>query len=142
MKTIFKKDKYKPDTQPQRSFTAYIIKGNRQVITRDVNASKRFRVEQETYVIRDDCIFLKNIDGIFKSVSYYREGNPNPYDFKTDNKGISPKDLDRLFAEDFYNIIVNIAPDRKTIYILLMNFINLALIISFVMGVIFDTFIF
>lgn len=123
--------KYKPSVTEERSFTAYIIKGNRQVIEREVVASKRFRVHEESYIIKPDCIFRKNINGILRSVSYYRQGNPNPYDFEKDNIGIKDEELDRFYAEDFFNIVVNIQPDRKTIYMLLLIICNFALSLVF-----------
>lgn len=139
---LFSRKKYKPDTTPERTFTAYIVKGNRQIIERQVTASKKFKVEEETYIIRDDCIFLKNIDGILRSVSYYREGNPNPYDFVIENIGISPDDLDRFYAEDFYSIIVNIRPDMKTIYMLLLSVINFCLCTIFTVWGLLDVYVF
>lgn len=129
-----KNKEYKTDETPDKSFIAYIIKGNRQVVSREVIASKRFRVEDETYIIRPECIFLKNIDGKFQSVSYYREGNPNPYNFKKDNIGISCEELDRIYSEDFYNIIVKIAPMNKSIYILIMSIVNMMLCLMFMVS--------
>jgi len=116
---------------PEKSFTAYIIKGNRQVIRREVTASKRFKVEENTYIIKDKSIFLKNIDGIVRSVAYYREGNPNPYDFKTHNTGMTPEELDTFYAEDFHTIVVNLQPKDKSFYILLVTIITLSLAIIF-----------
>ena len=64
-----------------KEFTAFIIRGNRQIIEREVKASKRFKIGDDTYIIKSDCIFLKKIEGNLKSISVYREGNPNPYNF-------------------------------------------------------------
>ncbi len=134
-----KKD-YSPDEAYEQTFIAHIIKGNRQIVKREVIASKRFRVDEETYLIKPECIFLKNIDGLLRSVSYYREGNPNPYDFKTENIGISPKDLDRLFAEDFFHIVTNLQPESRMRYILFVVAINTALSIAFATGVILNAY--
>lgn len=132
-KHVFRKGDYKPDEAPENSFTAYIVKGNRQVIRREVVASKRFRVDEETYIIRPECIFLKNVDGVLRSVSYYREGNPNPYNFKEENLGIKADELDRIFAEDFYHIVTNLQPENRMRYILFVVGATLGLSIFYVL---------
>jgi len=129
---IFLAKKYKPTVTEEKSFTAYIIRGNRQVIQREVTASKRFRINEETYIIDPECIFRKNIGGHLRSVSYYREGNPKPYDFQKTNIGLTPTELDRFYAEDFYNIIVNLDFDRKILYMLLLTLVNFVLLLVFV----------
>jgi len=130
-----KKKDYSPDDVLEQTFTAYIVKGNRQVVRREVTASKRFRVDEETYMIKPECIFLKNVDGILRSVSYYREGNPNPYDFEGENIGVKADELDRIFAEDFYHIITNLQPKNRMVYLFLLAIINLILLIVFDIGV-------
>jgi hypothetical protein len=124
-----RKKKYQPDDAPEQTFTAFIVKGNRQVVKREVIASKRFRVDAETYLIRPECIFMKVIDGHLTSVSYYREGNPNPYDFKQENIGIKATELDRIFAEDFYHIVTDLQPEQRGFYIMALAFINLIIFI-------------
>lgn len=111
------------------------------MIEREINASKRFRINEDSYIIKPECIFRKNIDGQLRSVSYYREGNPNPYDFEEENTGIKNKELDRFYAEDFYNIIVDLEIDRKTIYILLVVIINFALSLTFDISVLFNEYL-
>ena len=135
-----KNKKYQPDDYPEQTFTAFIIKGNRQVARREVVASKRFRIDEETYLIKPECIFLKSIDGQLRSVSIYREGNPNPYDFKTENLGITAKELDRIFAEDFFHIVTNLQPENRMKYILFVVAITLGLSIGFDVGVILNAF--
>lgn len=115
----------------EKTFIAYIVKGNRQVIKRDISASKRFRVDDNTYIVRDECIFYKNIDGRLRSVSYYRENNPNPYNFKHDNLGLSKDELDKFFAEDLFHIINDIQPENRSIYVFIMTIINLAVAVLF-----------
>jgi hypothetical protein len=119
----------------EQTFIAHIVKGNRQVVRREVVASKRFRVDEETYLIRPESIFLKNIDGQLKSVSYYREGNPNPYNFEDVNLGVSPAELDRIFAEDFYHIVTNLQPLNRMLYVLAVVIIAFGLEIAFDIGV-------
>ena len=127
------KDKSKGDVT-EKTFIAYIVKGNRQIIRRDIIASKRFRVEDNTYYIKDECIFYKNIDGKLRSVSYYRENNPKPYEFIGDNTGLTEDELDDFFAEDLFNIINDISPENRSIYILLISIVNLAFCLLFMVS--------
>jgi len=135
MISIFKKKRYEPDEAIDQTFVAFIFKGNRQVIRRTVTASKRFRIDDETYIIKPECIFLKNIEGILRPVSYYREGNPNPYDFKKENKGITAVELDRLYAEDFYHIITELRPETRMKYVLMLVACTFAISIAFLIAV-------
>ena len=134
------KDKSKGDVT-EKTFIAYIVKGNRQIIRRDIIASKRFRVEDNTYWVRDECIFYKNIDGRLRSVSYYRENNPNPYNFKNINTGVNIDDFDKFFAEDLFNIINDIEPENRSIYILIISVVNMALCLLFMSSMLMKVFI-
>lgn len=136
MVKLHKRKDYSPDDTQEQTFTAFIIKGNRQVVRREVIASKRFRVDDETYLIKPECIFLKNIDGAIHSVAIYREGNPNPYNFQDENIGIKSTELDRVFAEDFFHIITALQPENRIKYILFVVAINLACSIAYATGVI------
>lgn len=91
----------KKDESLDKEFTAYIIRGNRQVIEREVKASRRFKIGDDTYIIKSNCIFLKKINGILKSISVYREGNPNPYNFD-------------IAQENIYLYKYKIEKDKKT----------------------------
>ena len=124
------------ENQEEQSFTAFIIRGNRQVVQREVQASKRFLLDEETYIIRPECIFLKNIDGYLTSVSYYREGNPNPYSFDKENKGIDANQLDRIFAEDFFHIVTSLQLDSRKNYILVIAILNMMIVIGILMKVV------
>lgn len=124
------KDKNKGDII-EKTFTAYIVKGNRQIIRRDIIASKRFRVDGYTYCVMDDCIFYKNIDGQLQSVSYYRENNPKPYSFKGDNNGLTDDELDKFYAEDLFHIVNDIKPENRSLYVFIMSIFNFALCLLF-----------
>ena len=134
------KDKSKGDVT-EKTFIAYIVKGNRQIIRRDIIASKRFRIEDNTYLVRDECIFYKNIEGRLRSVSYYRENNPNPYNFKNVNTGVNVDDFDKFFAEDLFNIINDIEPENRSIYILIISVVNMALCLLFMSSMLMKVFI-
>ena len=137
MKNLLRKRRYEQgETQEEQSFTAFVIRGNRQVVQRDVRASKRFVLDDETYIIRPECIFLKNIDGYLTSVSYYREGNPNPYNFEKENKGINANELDRIFAEDFFHIVTDIQMDSRRNYVLVIAILNMMMVIGILMKVV------
>jgi hypothetical protein len=98
--------------------TAYIIKGNRQERIRYIKASKRFREGPDTYIIKPNCTFTKVIDGKLKAVSYYTEGNPNPYDFNGKNEGLEYDEFDRIYGEDLYDMLVKLQSDKKTFYLI------------------------
>lgn len=117
---------------------AYIVKGNRQVIKREVSASKRFKIESDTYIIKESCIFWKNIDGKLETVAYYHEGNPNPYNFKDKiNKGLTSKELDDFYADDFHTIVIELKPKDRSLYILFVVVMTLCLAVMFdIIGVI------
>ena len=137
LKNLLRKRRYEQgETQEEQSFTAFVIRGNRQVVQRDVRASKRFVLDDETYIIRPECIFLKNIDGYLTSVSYYREGNPNPYNFEKENKGINANELDRIFAEDFFHIVTDIQMDSRRNYVLVIAILNMMMVIGILMKVV------
>jgi len=131
----FRKKRYTTKEELEQEFTAYIIKGNRQVATRQVVASKRFLVDGDTYVVKPQCIFLKNVGGSLKSVSYYREGNPNPYDFQKKNLGLDNDELDRLFSEDFFHIVTDLQKENKMVYLFLIALINMVLTVLMMVGV-------
>jgi hypothetical protein len=133
--------KTKDDSLNEKTFVAYIVKGNRQIIKRDVAASKRFLVDGNMYTVRDECIFYKNIDGRLRSVCYYRENNPNPYDFKKKNIGLTDKELDDFFAEDLVGIVNDIEPENRSIYILIMSVISLAVNLVFMIYVLLAVFV-
>lgn len=140
------KEKSKGDVF-EKTFIAYIIKGNRQIIRREITASKRFKVDANTYVVDDSCIFYKNIEGRLRSVSYYRENNPKPYSFVGDNIGLiydedkKINELDDFFAEDLFHIINNIKPENKSLYILIFSIVNMALCIIFMVMILVQEFL-
>ena len=82
------KNKEKESESLDKEFTALIVRGNRQVIEREVKASRKFKIGDDTYIIKSECIFLKRVNGILKSISIYREGNPNPYNFSIAKENI------------------------------------------------------
>lgn len=123
-----------------KTFLAYIVKGNRQIIQRDISASKRFQVDGYTYLVMDQAIFYKNIDGHLRSVSYYRENNPKPYNFNGVNTGLDKDELDSFFAEDLFHIVNDIKPETKTLYIFVMSIFNLAICIMFMVIILMQEF--
>ena len=72
----------------------------------------------DTYVIKQECIFLKNEKGFLHSYAYYIEGNPNPFDFEAEiNEGLDTKYLEEFFSGDFYNILIKAQKEQRMIYI-------------------------
>ena len=128
-----KLNKYKNGNSKRNELTVYIVCGNRQIVQRQVKATKKFLYEKDTYIIKPSCIFLKNIDGKLKAISVYREGNPNPYNFKTlkglfiQNTGLKEDELNDLYGEDLYNMLVKVQTPNKMMYMLIIETIVLFL---------------
>ena len=129
------------DRLNEKTFIAFIVKGNRQIINRDISASKRFWVDGNTYIIKDQCIFYKNIDGHLHSVCFYRDNNPNPYDFNGENIGVSEVELDNFFAEDLFHIVNDIEPENRSIYVFIMAIVNLMLCALFMVFILLKEFV-
>ena len=115
---LLKKQYRKGESIKESTLTAYIIRGNRQLKKRVMKASKKFRVGRDTYIIKENAIFHKVINGKLKSVIHYREGNPNPYDLESEhNYGLSSDELSKVYAEDVYRILMKSLQENKYIYI-------------------------
>ena len=106
-------------TQKTRSIYIYILCNN-QLMEYRVNASRKFNVDDETYVIKSKCCYFKQIHGVYELVSYYVEGNPNP--FKLDdtggNTGLTEDELDGYISGDMFNILIECQEEDKKKYIL------------------------
>ena len=106
-------------TQKTRSIYIYILCNN-QLMEYRVNASRKFNVGDETYVIKSKCCYFKKIHGVYELVSYYVEGNPNP--FKLDNTGgnvgLTEDELDGYISGDMFNILIECQEEDKKKYIL------------------------
>lgn len=123
-----KKEQYKDKEAMQSSFTAFIVRGNRQVIKKNITASKKFVIGGDTYIIKQECIFLKNDFGKLRSYAYYIEGNPNPFDFETEvNEGLDKKFLNKFFGGDFYNILLKAQRENRMLHIFVIVLVNMIL---------------
>jgi len=99
-------------------FTAYIMRGSRQVLKVIMKANKKFTIDRDTYFVRRNCIITKITDGKMESVCYYSEGNPNPHNFKDINTGLTDVEFNELYGEDLYNILISLQRDTKTGYLI------------------------
>lgn len=124
-------EKFSKQKQSDNAFTAYIIKGNRQVIKYAVEASRKFVYGEGTYVVKQECIFYKLENGLLEAISVYAENNPNPYDFETLNKGLPKETLNAIFEGDFYTILVDAQRENKLLLLIITVFINLGLTLVF-----------
>lgn len=109
----------KRKTNKTRSIIAYIL-CNKQLKEYRVKASKKFNVNDETYVIKAKSCYFKKVNGIFEMVAYYVEGNPNPFrleDVKS-NTGLSEKELDAYIGGDMFNILIECQEQDKKKYII------------------------
>ena len=106
-------------TQKTRSIYIYILCNN-QLMEYRVNASRKFNVDDETYVIKSNCCYFKKIHGVYELVSYYVEGNPNPFklDDTTGNMGLTENELDSYISGDMFNILIECQEEDKKKYIL------------------------
>lgn len=106
-------------TQKTRSIYIYILCNN-QLMEYRVNASRKFNVDDETYVIKSTCCYFKQIHGVYELVSYYVEGNPNPFklDDTKGNTGLTGDELDSYISGDMFNILIECQEEDKKKYIL------------------------
>ena len=106
-------------TQKTRSIYIYILCNN-QLMEYRVNASRKFNVDDETYVIKSQCCYFKQIHGVYELVAYYVEGNPNPFklDNTNGNTGLTEDELDSYISGDMFNILIECQEEDKKKYIL------------------------
>lgn len=95
-----KKEKYQNKRNKIIEIYVIIVKNNRQTAEHFVQASKRFVYEDGTYIIKRECIFLKNIGGMLRQCLLYSEGNPNPYSFKYADEDIKIDDYIPEYNEE------------------------------------------
>jgi hypothetical protein len=121
-------------SKQENYLTAYIFNRNKTISEYIILATKKFIVNDETYVIKDNCTYKKIINGKIKLVSYYSEGNPNPYNLKSiaKNTGLTSDELDSLIAGDIYNILIECQDNSKqryvfniAVFVLILNVFNL-----------------
>lgn len=99
-------------------FTAYIMRGSRQILKVIIKASKKFTIDKDTYFVKRNCVITKKHEGKLESVCYYSEGNPNPHNFKDTNTGLSYDEFNELYGEDLYHILIMLQKDTKTVYLI------------------------
>lgn len=132
IKEYQKKDARK--TQKTRSIFIYILCNN-QLMEYKVNATRKFNVGDETYVIKASCCYFKKINDIYELVSYYVEGNPNPFKLSNvdGNVGLSETELDAYIGGDMFNILIECQEEDKKKYIIQLVGVTCAIaIIQFV----------
>lgn len=114
----------------------YIFCKNKQIKEYYVNASRKFNIEDETYVIKEKCCYLRKFEDIFKLVSFYVEGNPNPFDLRAveKNKGLDKYELDKYIAGDIFNILIECQDEDRRPHVLhLTSFVFVLSLISFIL---------
>lgn len=106
-------------SKQENFLTAYIFNRNKTISEYVVVATKKFVVNDETYVIKDSCTYKKIIGDVLKLVAFYSEGNPNPYNLKSvkDNTGLTENELDDIIAGDIYNILIECQNESKQKYV-------------------------
>lgn len=116
MKKSIKKEK---KTNKSRNMIAYIL-CNKQLKEFRINATRKFNVNDETYVIKSDCCYFKKVDGILEMISFYVEGNPNPFKLEdyNNNIGLTDVELDRYIGGDMFNILIECQEQDKRKYVI------------------------
>lgn len=116
MKKSIKKEK---KTNKSRNMIAYIL-CNKQLKEFRINATRKFNVNDETYVIKSDCCYFKRVDGILEMISFYVEGNPNPFKLEdyNNNIGLTDVELDRYIGGDMFNILIECQEQDKRKYVI------------------------
>ena len=106
-------------TQKTRSIFVYILCNN-QLMEYKVHATRKFNIDDETYVIKSKCCYFKKINEVYELVSYYVEGNPNPFrlDNVNGNTGLTPDELDSYISGDMFNILIECQEEDKKKYTL------------------------
>ncbi|MCJ7572345.1 MAG: hypothetical protein MUO82_10815 [Candidatus Thermoplasmatota archaeon] len=99
--------------------TAFIFCRNKTINEYIIVATRKFIVNDETYIIKDNCTYKKIVNKQIKLVAYYSEGNPNPYNLKSieKNVGLTTEELDNITAGDIYNILIECQNTGKQKYI-------------------------
>lgn len=105
-------------TNKLKDITVYVICNNKQIKEYEINASRKFNIDDETYVIKNDCCYIKKINNVFKEIAFYVEGNPNPFkiDKHMNNIGLTSNELDNYIASDIFNIIIECQQQDKSKY--------------------------
>lgn len=135
-----KKDNTK-NTNKTRQLQIYIMCKSNQIKQFNSNATRKFVIGDETYVIKGNCCYFKKINGVLELVSFYNEGNPNPIDIynKDNNDGLEENELGAYLDADLFKILDECQKNDRTKYILPLVlfstvFCIIQLIISFLLG--------
>lgn len=97
-----------------------ILCKNKHIKEFDISASKKFNINDETYVIKDKCCYIRMIEGNIQEFALYVEGNPNPFDLKLrgKNKGLTESEIEQYIAGDLFNILMECQNEDKSKYII------------------------
>lgn len=124
-------------TNKPKPLTVYIICKNKQKKEYDIFATRKFNIDDETYVIKEKCCYLKKMENNVKEFSLYNQGNPNPIELKEKfkNMGLTSNELDSYIAGDIFNIIAECQQNDRSKYVLGIAITLLAFaVINFVSG--------
>lgn len=122
------------------ALTVFILCKNKLVKEYIVTASRKFNIGDETYIIKKDCTYPRCYHNMIQLVSYYTEGNPNPYNLREVEKniGLNSTELNHAIEGDVNNIIVNCQRKDRTKHIFTLSAMILGIgILQFIIGLIF-----
>lgn len=115
-----KKQKPKQKVNKTRNLIAYIVGKNHQIKEFHTDATRKFNINDETYVIKGNCCYFKEINGQLEQIAFYIEGNPNPFDMKTlqKNTGLTSDELENYIGGDIFNILIECQSEDRSKYII------------------------
>ena len=64
-------------TNKLKCITVYIICNNKQIKEYEINASRKFNINDETYVIKNDCCYIKKVNDVFKEIAFCTKRIPS-----------------------------------------------------------------
>jgi hypothetical protein len=105
---IKKKNKNIKKTNKMKELTAIIFCKNKQIKQYHVVASKKFNIEDETYVVKRNCCYLMEDEmGKLHEYALYYESNPNPFNLDElgKNDGLTENEIDAYIGADLFNIL-------------------------------------
>jgi len=120
---IRKKQRKNKKESKTRPLTAYILCKNKQIKEYSANVTRKFNLNDETYVVKGKCCYIKKINGQWRQFSLYIEGNPNPFNLNKieENEGLTNKELDSYIAGDLFNILIECQMMDKRRYVIALT---------------------
>jgi len=103
-----------------------------EVVDQEPNKYNEIEYNDGSYIVDEKAIFLWKDGKKYYPTAIWREGNPQPFDFKHENKGIPAKVLNNILAPRIYRMLARGDEHPYLIAIIILIIVNLVFtIISF-----------